>query len=88
MQAQRQLDIVALVKKLKITERNLKKHNLYKNFKEKLLCFGEKNEATEMQSISISESDRSNIVANNDDILLEDVYLDQDFKEDIVDGKY
>ena len=41
-----------------------------------------------MQSISMSESDRSNIAANNDDILLEDVYLDQDFKEDIVDGKY
>jgi hypothetical protein len=36
----------------------------------------------------MSESDRSNIVANNDDILPEDVYLDQDFKEDIVDGKY
>ena len=41
-----------------------------------------------MQSISMSESDRSNIAANNDDILPEDVYLDQDFKEDIVDGKY
>ena len=36
----------------------------------------------------MSESDRSNIAANNDDILPEDVYLDQDFKEDIVDGKY
>lgn len=41
-----------------------------------------------MQSISMSESDRSNIAANNDDILPEDVYLDQDFKEDIIDGKY
>lgn len=36
----------------------------------------------------MSESDRSNIAANNDDILPEDVYLDQDFKEDIIDGKY
>jgi len=36
----------------------------------------------------MSESDRSNIAANNDDILPEDVYLDQDFKEDIVDSKY
>ena len=36
----------------------------------------------------MSESDRSNIAAINDDILPEYVYLDQDFEEDIVDSKY